>query len=171
MHFQTVLLLAVALALNSAVIAADNLDESAAIREIERLGGKIKRDDTLPGHPVTAVSFRMASPFEDADVPLLKPFTNLTTLDLRGTKICGTHIMGAGLKELRELKKLTTLDLSDTKITDAGLAELELNNLTTLHLSRTTIKDAGLKQLRKLKNLTHPRPRRYADYGQRLDGA
>ena len=106
MRLRSLLLLAVILAPNSAMIAADNLDESQAIREIERLGGKIKRDDKLPGRPVTQISFGVGSKFEDMDVPLLKPLTKLTTLDLSSTKISGTNISGAGLKELRGLKYL-----------------------------------------------------------------
>ena len=120
MRLQAVLLLAAALAPNSRVIAADNLDESQAIREIERLGGAIKRNDKLPGRPVTEVHFSFGSDFGDEDVPLLRLLTNLATLDLSGTKICGTHISGAGLKELRGSKSLTTLNLSATRIGDSG---------------------------------------------------
>ena len=139
---------AVILAPNSAMIAADNLDESQAIREIERLGGKVERDETLPGRPVMAVGFGANSRFQDMDVPLLKPFTKLTRLDLSHTEICGTHIRGAGLTELRGLKNLTTLYLNDTQISDAGLKELKeiLKNLTTLGLSGTKITGAGMKE-------------------------
>jgi internalin A len=155
-RFRCVLLLAVGLAPNSDVVAADNLDESQAIREIERLGGTIKRADELPSRPVTQVSFGSASRFEDMDVPLLKPLTKLTTLYLNSTKISGTRISGAGLKELRGLKNLTTLSLGFSNITDGGLKELrDLKNLTSLFLCKTKITDAGLKELRALKNLTN----------------
>ncbi len=72
----------------SAAIATDKLDEAQAIRETERLGGKVERDDQLPGRPVTGVSFRVGSDFGDEDVPLLNRFTRLTKLDLSGTMIC-----------------------------------------------------------------------------------
>ena len=45
------LLLAVALAANLAVIAADSPDEAKAIREIEQLGGTVTRDGKTPGRP------------------------------------------------------------------------------------------------------------------------
>jgi hypothetical protein len=51
MRFRAVLLLAVIAAPFSAAITADKLDESQAIREIERLGGIIERDVKLPGNP------------------------------------------------------------------------------------------------------------------------
>jgi hypothetical protein len=44
---------AVAAAPFSTAIAADRLDETQAIREIERPGGIIERDAKLPGRPVT----------------------------------------------------------------------------------------------------------------------
>ena len=95
------LLLAVALQLHSMVIAADIPNEAQAIREIERLGGIVEKDAKLPGRPVTAVRFRFGSDFGDEHVPLLTPLTKLTTLNLQGTKVCGTHVTGAGLRELR----------------------------------------------------------------------
>jgi internalin A len=178
-HFPV--LLAVAMAPHDAAIAAENAGEARAIRQINRLGGEVERNDKLPGRPATAVSLRGAGRFEDLDVPLLKPLSNLTTLDLSGTKICGTHIIGGGLRELQKLKSLSFLDLSYTQITDAGLNELrefksltrlnlngtgvcgrditggglkELKHLTRLELDGTEITDRGLKQLRELKNLT-----------------
>jgi Leucine-rich repeat (LRR) protein len=108
-------LLAVVLAPNCAVFAADKLDESQAIREIERLGGNVKRDDKLPDRPVTAVDFSRSQRVEE-----LKDLKNLTTLDLSETKITD-----AGLKELRELKKLASLSLANTQITDTGLKKLQ----------------------------------------------
>ena len=56
------LLIAVAFALSGVANATDNRDESQAIREIERLGGKVERDEKLPGRPVTAV--RSESPVD-----------------------------------------------------------------------------------------------------------
>ena len=154
MRLQAVLLVAVVLAPASATIAADTLDESRAVREIERLGGIVSRDEALPGCPVTAVRFKRGSEFADDDVPLLKPFAQLATLDLGNTKICGTRIVNSGLKGLRDLKKLTTLNLSGAAITDDSLNQLgELHNLTTLTLDHTQITDAGLQQLLGLKNL------------------
>ena len=155
LHFRVVLPLAVALASTGAMIAADNLHEARAIREIERLKGVIKRDEKLPGCPVTHVRFKPGNDFRDDDVPLLKSLTKIKTLDLSRTKISGAHISNAGLKELSRLKDLTVLNLAETSIGDSGLKEIrELKNLTTLDLDTTQITDAGLKEIKGLKSLT-----------------
>ena len=144
------LLLVVVLTPNWALIAAHNIDESQAIAEIERLGGKVKRDDKLPGQPVTGVERFRCFRFENKDLYLLKSLKNLTTLDLSDNPI-----KDAGFKELAELKNLTTLNLGSTQITDAGFKGLgQLKNLTTLDLSNTQIADTGAKELRELKRLT-----------------
>ena len=157
MRSTALLLLALTLRLNTAAIAAEILDEAQAIREIERLGGKVTRDATLPGRPVTVVCFGAESKFEDMDVPLFKPLTRLATLDLSQTKMSGTHIRGAGLRSLRELEHLTQLNLAHTQISDTGLREIKkLQSLTVLCLEGTQVTDAGLneiKSLEKLKNL------------------
>lgn len=111
-------LLAVVLASNSAAIAADNSDESQAIAKLERLGGVVNPHDRTPGRPVTMVGFRWGSDFGDENVPLLKAFPDLKSLDFSRSKISGTHIVGAGLKELRGLKHLTTLNFTNTQIGD-----------------------------------------------------
>src|SRR5438477_11668371 len=74
---------------------AARADEASAVKAVEKLGGKITRDDKLPGKPVIGV--------------------NLT----------GTKVTDAGLKELKDLKQLTSLILAKTKVTDAGLKELK----------------------------------------------
>jgi hypothetical protein len=58
---------------HDAAIAAENADEARAIRQINRFGGEVERNDKLPGRPATAVSFKDAGRFEDLDVLLLKP--------------------------------------------------------------------------------------------------
>ena len=115
-----------------AVVAANQLDESQAIAEIERLGGKVERDDKSPGRPVTEVNFIWGG-VGDSDLRVLRTFKNLTTLKLEETKITD-----AGLKDLGGLKSLKTLSLTSTHIRDAGL---------------THISDAGLKELKELNNL------------------
>jgi hypothetical protein len=70
-------------------------NEEAAIKAIEKLGGKVKRDDKAPGKPVISVS------------------------------LSGTQVADAGLKELKEFRGLDSLDLKDTNVTDAGVADLQ----------------------------------------------
>ena len=49
MRFRSPLLIAVALALDGAVFAAGDAAESQAIRDIERLGALVERDDKTAG--------------------------------------------------------------------------------------------------------------------------
>src|SRR5262245_59688478 len=94
-------------------------DEQSAVKMIEKLGGKVMRDDKRPGKTVVKVD----------------------SID--------TEVTDAGLKELKELKSLKRLELYGCKITDAGLKELkELKSLQTLWLAKTKVTDAGLKELK-----------------------
>src|SRR5215471_16010582 len=78
---------------------AGRADEAAALKMIEKLGGRVTRDAKIAGKPVVRVN-----------LPLSK-------------------VTDADLKELKELKSLQYLSLSFTKVTDAGLKELkELNS-------------------------------------------
>ena len=69
--------------------------EDKAVAFVEKLGGKVTRDEKAPGKPVITVSLN------------------------------DTKVTDAGLKELATLKNLTTLDLGFTKVTDAGVKELQ----------------------------------------------
>src|ERR687885_253762 len=91
---------------------AARADEASAVKAVEKLGGKVTRDDKLPGKPVIAVN------------------------------LAGTAVTDAGLKELKHLKQLTSLDLAVTRVTDAGLKELaDLKQLTSLDLHVTGMTD------------------------------
>src|SRR5690349_20563428 len=70
-------------------------DESATVKAVEALGGRVTLDASRPGKPVVAV-------------------------DLRNTRVTD-----AGLKELKGLHSLQMLNLFDTPVTDAGLKELK----------------------------------------------
>ena len=95
-------------------------DEASAVKAVEKLGGKVTRDDKLPGKPVI------------------------------GVNLPATKVTDAGLKELKDLKQLTTLDLFFTGVTDAGLKELkELKQLTTLYLGHTLVTADGVADLQK----------------------
>src|ERR1700704_2784555 len=59
-------------------------DEASAVKAVEKLGGKVTRDDKLPGKPVIAVN------------------------------LAGTQVTDASLKELKDLKQLTSLNLNAT---------------------------------------------------------
>src|SRR5213080_2959225 len=82
---------------------AARADEASAVKAVEKLGGKVTRDDKLPGKPVI------------------------------GVNLGHTKMTDAGLKELKHLKHLTSLNLGWSEVTDAGLKELkDLKQLTSL---------------------------------------
>src|SRR5215813_12597420 len=87
-------------------------DEAAALKMIEKLGGKVTRDGKLPGKPVVAVDLG-STKVVDADLKELKELKSLQSLGLGVTEVTDT-----GLKELKELKDLTSLNLGGTRITD-----------------------------------------------------
>ena len=98
---------------------AGRADEAAAVKAIQKLGGKVTRDDKLPGKPVVAVDLR-STLTTDADLNVLKECKHLQVLDLGVTQVTD-----AGLKELKKLRQLQELDLSGTKVTGAGVADLQ----------------------------------------------
>ena len=98
---------------------AARADEASAVKAVEKLGGKVTRDDKLPGKPVIGVSFNF-KPVTDAGLKELKDLKQLTSLNLDNTKVTD-----AGLKELKDLKQLTSLNLYATKVTDDGVADLQ----------------------------------------------
>jgi internalin A len=154
-------------------------DETALVKAVTSLGGKVEVDNKRPGHPVIAVIFDESKKVTDKDLALVKEFRNLDSLSLNRC----LQITDAGLRELKGLKNLHYLWLGggekfgETKITDRGLRELKdlkslkalglrgtrvtnlegLKNLTSLeflNLDLTTVTDQGLKELMDLKNLT-----------------
>jgi len=64
-----------------ALAVAGRADEAAAVKAIEKLGGRVTRDDNRPGKPVVFVDLR------------------------------GPQVTDAGLKELKGLKSLQSLNL------------------------------------------------------------
>src|SRR5437588_5391625 len=112
-------------------------DEASAVHAVENLGGKVTRDDKLPGNPVIGVNLGGLFPGKvtDADLKELKHLKQLTTLSL-----AGAQVTDAGLKELKDLKQLTSLNLGGTQVTDVGLKELaDLKQLTYLNLWQTQV--------------------------------
>ena len=88
--------LLLSLAVSVAAFGQEPADqEEKAVNAILKLGGKVTRDEKLPGRPVVGVDLR------------------------------DTNIADADLKELKELKSLQKLVLSGTQITDAGLKDLK----------------------------------------------
>src|SRR2546423_14082610 len=122
-------------------------DEASAVKAVEKLGGKVTRDDKLPGKPVIALSMwgTPAHIISDDTLKPVKALTKLRVLDLNGTAVTAK-----GLAELKDLTNLQSLNLHRaTKITDAALKEIkQFKNLQDLNLGFTgwqqdTIGNAG----------------------------
>ena len=155
------------LVLGSPIAARADDAEDKAFKFVEGLGGKVTRDEKLPGKPVVGVNLD-GTKMTDAGLKELAPLKNLTTLNLGNTQVTGV-----GLKELAPLKNLTTLNLNSTRVTDAGLIELfAFKNLAILDLGNMRevidpkvgdkdyrgegkgVTDTGLKEIAKLTSLT-----------------
>ena len=123
---------------------AARADEASAVKAVENLGGKVTRDDKLPGKPVIGVHLHEIG-VTDAALKELADLKQLTWLSLTVTRVTDE-----GLKELKHLKQLTALGLSHTKVTDAGLKELkDLKQLTSLDLSASAVTADGVADLQK----------------------
>src|SRR5437660_2661929 len=96
-----------AVILRACLSVAARADEASAVKAIEKLGGKVTRDDKLPGKPVIEVNLA-GTQVKDAGLKELKDLKQLTTLYHM------TGVTDAGLKELKDLKQLTTLALYNT---------------------------------------------------------
>jgi len=95
-----------ALAVVVILFGAARADEADAVKVVEKLGGKITRDDKQPGKPVVEVNLSVKK-VTDADLKQLKEVKQLASLNLFGCK----EVTDAGVKELKELKQLTSLTL------------------------------------------------------------
>jgi internalin A len=138
----------IAVVIGLAAVLGVRADEESALKAVEKLGGKVFRDDSEPGKPITLVTL-YGTQATDADLKELKDFLYLQKLILGRTRVTD-----AGLRELKDFQQLEHLYLAFTQVTDGGLKELkDLKNLRELHLTGTRVTDAGLKHLQDLNNL------------------
>jgi hypothetical protein len=136
--------------------------QNVAIREIERLGGKVERRARGPNWllrtlgnawtgsfgDVVAVDYT-ASAVTDADLTDLQKLPYLELLTLADTKVTDR-----GLDHVQRLTSLRALVLTSTPVTDAGIARLEtMSQLEGLGLIDTKVTDAGLERLKGLVHL------------------
>lgn len=123
-------------------------EQQQAVALIQRLGGKVERDDKLAGQPVVRVDLSYTR-VADSDLACLRVFDQLRRLDLSLNKLSG-----AGFVHLQRLPALKTLVLSYTSFSDDSLAHVaKLAQLEKLWLARTAVTDKGLGHLQELKNL------------------
>ena len=110
--------------------AEPKADEANAIAEIEKLGGKVTRDEKSPDRRVISVDLSTRN-VTDQWLACLQGLPQLQSLRLRITQVTD-----AGLIHVAGLTRLQLLDLAYTKITDPGLVHLEgLTELRSLNLS------------------------------------
>jgi hypothetical protein len=141
-------LIAASCAKNNVNVAAP-VNEAGIVKGIEKLGGKVTRDENHPDKLVIGVNFSRTL-VTDKGLKEPKDLKGLQTLDLSNC----FYVRDAALKELKELRTLQTLNLNSTPVTDVGLKELkELRNLQILDLRATNITDAGLNELKELNSL------------------
>ncbi len=123
-------------------VATPEITEEAAVQAVEKLGGKIARNDRLPNKPVTSINLADAG-LTDADLRAVAACKQLRTLHLERTPITD-----AGLKQLRGLTQLMTLVIPRTGVSDAGMEYVgELKQLVSLEIMQTRVGDAGIKHL------------------------
>lgn len=140
--------------------------QSVAIREIERLEGRIQYNSVAPSWLVKSgidpwlrkigirldqvVFVQVAGPSTTDST--LKHIGNLT--DLISLSVRESAITDSGLVHIADLENLHILNLSSTEITAAGLTHVvQLTNLKELFLSDTRISDEDLLRLDALSNL------------------
>jgi internalin A len=131
-------------------VSADEA-EDPTVAAIEKLGGKVERDETKPGKPVVRVDFALTNLTED-DLSVLGKLKELTCL-----RFWFVRLSNANLDQLSQLKTLTTLDFHGTEITTYGLKQVaKIQGLNCLNLYQSEATDAGLKELAPLKKLKNP---------------
>lgn len=142
----------------------------AAVKMVERLGGKVKYADVPWHHRVheswATQKLRNWLPreyFDDVQVVSLTStrVTDAELFHLKGLvalkylELNRTPVTDAGLVHIREVTSLEWLYLKDTKVTDVGLVHLrELRKLKRLDLDGLQVTDAGLVHLSGLTALT-----------------
>ena len=142
--------LTLVLASGAVVAAADAVDpaEQAAVAEIRKLGGSVRKISSKNDDQAVEFQFGGAE-LTDAGLVHLTRVKNLVALSLKGTKITD-----AGLVQLKGLTQLRRLHLEKTAVGDAGIAHLAgLVNLEYLNLYGTKVSDKGLVHLKNMKKL------------------
>ena len=92
--------------------------EENAVEFVEKMGGRIERDDRADGKPVAKVVLE-DSKVTDAGLRELAGFKQLQSLNLNGTEVTDR-----GMMELVGFKQLQSLTLWGTGVTDDGVNDL-----------------------------------------------
>ena len=128
--------------------AEQTTEEERVIAIIEKLGGRVTRDEKSLGKPVIVVNLS-GTKVTDAELANLKGLTELRHLNLGETRVTDT-----GLVNIKGLTELISVHLYKTYITDAGLANFKgLTKLKLLELWGIPVTDSGLRHLEGLTGL------------------
>ena len=121
-----------------------------AVSVVQRAGGKVECDESVPSKPVVEVSYRWHKSLPNGKLLPLAELTELKSIDLEHCR----SITDEGLRYLRPLTKVETLILDHVRITDDGLAHIGgMAELHTLSLHSTEVTGLGLGHLRSLPKL------------------
>jgi hypothetical protein len=143
-HLEPALLI-LGLAVPGAIALAQegNASQGAQIAAIQKIGGKVERDDKAPEKPVMRVNLSITKA-GDANLVHVKGLDKLKVLSLNNTPITD-----AGLEHLKGLASLEKLYLVDTKVGNAGFEHLKgLANLKELFVAGTNVREDGAKELK-----------------------
>lgn len=152
---------------------SEQAEDQDIAKEIEKLGGKITRDDK-GAKPIVSVSLAGKQGALKEAVPHMKKLGKLRELDLTNTNVTDTAlkdlselgtlevvilddngVSGSGIKNLAGAKSLKRLSLKNNGLPNDELgAFASLPQLQSLDLSNNPISNAGAKELHALKNLT-----------------
>lgn len=104
-----------------------------------------------PASQITDLNLSFAEQIGDEGTSAIRDWKNLTSLNLRGTKITD-----ATLEMLAGLTSLQSLDISYAQLTDLGLNHLtSLTGLHHLAMGGNKLTDTGLQFLRQLPQITY----------------
>jgi hypothetical protein len=118
--------------------------EPDPIKELEKQGAIVNRDQARPGKPVVELAWKEATDDGLKRLGFLKELRQLRILNLTGARITDK-----GLASLGRLIGLEQLVLNSTPITDAGLKHLKgLRGLKNLQLISTRVTDEGTTALK-----------------------
>jgi len=162
--------LSVGLVLATLLLAhAARADEESALKGIEKLGGKVTRDEARPGKPVIGIDFT-STKVTDKELKKLIAFEQLAKLYLDRTQLTDETVKAlseVGLlhtlsqarskkgEQPRNASEVYSLDLEGTEVTNEVLTKLKgLKRLVILNLIDTRVAGAGLKDLKDFKHLT-----------------
>jgi Leucine-rich repeat (LRR) protein len=143
-----------------------------AVRNLQEVGGRVIRSESLPGKPVVIVDLHRLA-INDSHVAALADMKELEVIDLSYTKITdksleylkslkkvkqlsvyGTGVTDKGLENLKDWVELESLFAAETAIGDKGLVQIEgFHKLHSLELDHTQVTDGGLLSLGKIKSL------------------